>query len=336
MDNQIKSDPYIHSLACDFLTRMAAEKHIGHLPNVQRILTSFKARGSYGLFLKTQNLLAQQEVFAQVSKLRRPIAPVIEQVIPLGTRADGTLCGIKPSSLPMHLMLTAATGAGKTWTLFLIMIGADKIRRELGLKFNQLVLDFKADIRRILRVLPHFTVLTTATMRLNPLRNPPNVTLLSWQQMISQLIAQIFTLSQPTHCLLQNIIGELYVLYKTAATGRYPSIFDLHDHILKRMQDPATPLSLRNQLFTLSKTTLYLITQAGAILDCSEAPLDWIFSHDCILELHGLSPDCQELISHVLLWSQFQANLRDSKKRGGDLRHLVIIDEAEHLIGARG
>lgn len=239
----------------------------------------------------------------------------------IGEDPDGTPVGLTREELNEHLLVVAMTGRGKTTFFYNLM---DRAAAE-DLPF--MVFDFKNDYRHL--VDEHdLVVMNWRDMRFNPLEPPPGVAAGKWGEIMADTFAHATDLLLGSESYFLDKLEAVYDLYEVGSTGRYPSLFELRDLVAADEVPRASP---RFRYMERVESRLSMLTGfSGDIFDCSSGyPLGDFLERNVVFELSEPNQYVTNFfVEAVLTWIYYY---RDAMGHRGDLRHLVLFDEAKRV-----
>ena len=228
--------------------------------------------------------------------------------------------GISRDELNQHMLIVARSGAGKTTLIMRI------IEQLIQLNIPFLVFDFKRDYRHLIRHFPQLVVLRWSDLKINILEPPPDVSFDEWKQQFLNIFGHIFGVWHgSTHYLLQAI-DRAY-----EEKGAIPRLEDVYGKIVeqnestRKMQEYASVVEVR----------LYgIMSKLGEVVNSDRTKIDVesLLSLPVVLELDGLGRDEANLIALYFFYWIYA--YRRTKGIRGELRHVLIIDEAKRIFTA--
>ena len=242
--------------------------------------------------------------------------------IDLGTTITGSAYALPEDDLTRHLLAVGKSGAGKTTLFYNIM-------DQLSVPFWSF--DLKQDYRHLLHDHPDLLVLPWTAFKFNPLQPPDGVPPRRWAQVFGEIFGHATSLlSGSKNYLMQQVI-KLYQLYDVLdeASPPYPSLLELQFLI---EQDPLNYVrksanyrdTVLNRLAAMNRT-------AGTVFNCSQGfPLADLLERDVVFELDGMGEDAQNFLMEVLIAAVYEYRLAQDQ-RGGDLRHVIFLDEGKRV-----
>ena len=239
---------------------------------------------------------------------------------------EGYLFGLRLSEFPRHLGLYGSSGCGKTNCLALIVDGFTR----QNIPF--LLADFKRSFRGLLKDHPNLLIFTagdphTAPFRWNPMIPPPGTAPENWSRRLIGAVSHAYCQGAGSESLLQAAFSEAYD--RAQRTNAWPTFADVAD-ILEAM-----PAKGRKGMWLDSARRAAASLSKGNAADvfCPEQSLDLatLLTMPVVLELELLNQAEQTLLSESLLLWVIAYRLQRPQDRDG-LRHVVLIEEAHHLL----
>lgn len=239
----------------------------------------------------------------------------------IGADPDGTPLGLTREQLNEHLLVVAMTGRGKTTFFYNLM---DRCAAH-DLPF--MVFDFKHDYRHLVDV-HDLLVINWRDLKFNPLEPPPGVTPGKWGEVLADTFAHATDLLVGSESYFLDKLRQLFDLYQVDATGRYPSLFELRDRV---EADEVSQASPKFRYKERVESRLSMMTGfSGEIFDCSSGyPIDDLLQRNVVFELQEPNQYVTNFVVEVVLtWIYYY---RDAMGHRGDLRHLILFDEAKRV-----
>lgn len=238
------------------------------------------------------------------------------------------LFGLRKEELLRHVGIYGSSGSGKSNGIALILDGL----KAQGIPF--LLVDFKRTFRALLKEYPDLLVFTagdadTAPFRLNPLIPPPGTSTQVWLRKVTGALSHGFMQGAGSESLLITAMTDAY--QEAGKTGRWPTFVDVAEQLEK------VPARGRKGMWLDSAKRAVTSLTAGNARDvfCHAEALDLagLLNASVILELDLLNQAEQTFLSEVLLLWIIQYRMNQSGPRE-ELRHVVLIEEAHHLLRA--
>ena len=238
--------------------------------------------------------------------------------------------GLRPLELVQHTSLVGRTGSGKSNAGYLLAKNLTKV----GIPW--LCLDWKQSWRR-LRNLPEFADLRVYTigrdvapLRINPLIPPIGIDPRQHLKALVAVINAAYFCGAGVEYLLTSILDELYQkhgIYDGTVT-RYPTFRDVMA-ILKN-----TPATGRVSLWLSSAIravhSLCFGSMDSIVNSESNVTMDELLSRPTVLELEALSHADKLFFSEMLMLQIYSHRM--VKNERNQLKHILIIEEAHHLL----
>ena len=239
---------------------------------------------------------------------------------------DSFVLGLRKDELLRHVGLYGSSGSGKSNAIALILDGLNA----LGTPF--LLCDFKRTFRAVLRNQPNLLVFTagdshTSPFRINPLIPPPGTSIDVWAKKVIGALSHAFCQGAGSESLLITALSNAYS--EASKAVRWPTFQDV-GRILE--EQPAR--GRKGMWMDSARRSITSITtgNAGDVF-CPEQPTDLaeLLTRSVILELDLLNQAEQTFLSECLLLWFIQYRMNDNVARE-TLRHVIIIEEAHHLL----
>ena len=238
--------------------------------------------------------------------------------------------GLRPLELVQHTSLVGRTGSGKSNAGYLLAKNLTKVA------IPWLCLDWKQSWRR-LRNLPEFVDLRVYTigrdvapLRINPLIPPIGIDPRQHLKALVAVINAAYFCGAGVEYLLTSILDELYQkhgIYDGTVT-RYPTFRDVMA-ILKN-----TPATGRVSLWLSSAIravhSLCFGSMDSIVNSESNVTMDELLSRPTVLELEALSHADKLFFSEMLMLQIYSHRM--VKNERNQLKHILIIEEAHHLL----
>ena len=240
----------------------------------------------------------------------------------LSGERESCIFGLVPDEVIRHLLITGATGTGKTTLAQLLVTQLHE--KKIPVMVFDLMLNFKCisdDIDAI--------VIKLGDFRWNPLRPPPGVEPLSWCQRYTEIISENSNFMQGSGAFIQDQILKLYELYGVLDGGdNYPAFPDLNELLCAASYSPMSKYS--RYLETTRNQVKLMLNSIGETLDVDKGyPIEELLERNVIFELNEVSHRVQSFfIESMLCWIY---EYRLANRHGGKLLHCNVIDEAKRI-----
>ncbi|MDD4869545.1 MAG: hypothetical protein PHR77_03205 [Kiritimatiellae bacterium] len=238
--------------------------------------------------------------------------------------------GIRPLELAQHTSLVGRTGSGKSNAGYLLAMNLAKA----GIPW--LCLDWKQSWRR-LRNLPGLQDLRiytigrdVAPLRINPLIPPKGIDPKQHLKALVGVINAAYFCGAGVEYLLTSVLDELYQKHGVyeGNVKRYPSFRDVLA-ILKTI--PATGrVSLWLSSAIRAVHSLCFGSMDNIVNSGSNVTMDELLSRPTVLELEALSHADKLFFSEMLMLQIYSHRM--VKNERNQLKHILIIEEAHHLL----
>lgn len=259
--------------------------------------------------------------------------PEIQGRFQLGSSPESDIA-LTSSILNQNLLLVGRVGAGKTNLLSWLEIQLDRT----GIPFW--TFDYKRDHRHLLPLIRNLLVIRWEDLKLNILRPPPGVDPLRWKQVLAEVIGKGTGLLHRSKNYLDEEIDKLYRGFTGILEGeRIPKALFRHHPAptlkdLKQLIDLDWPEGNRNKQearWIVQSRIDSLLRNSPGIFDCDKGyPWEELLDRSIVFELDGLGEDFRNILSEILwMWVYLYRFYRG--ERTGELKHMLITDEARHL-----
>ena len=238
--------------------------------------------------------------------------------------------GLRPMELAQHTSIVGRTGSGKSNAAYLFALNLTKS----GIPW--LCLDWKQSWRR-LRNMPEmkdlrvFTIgRDVAPLQMNPLIPPQGIEPKNWIKSVVEVIMRAYFCGDGVAFLLTTILDELYQkdgVYSGTVT-RYPTFRD----VLQRLK--AYPAAGRVSLWQASAIravhALCFGAMDGIVNAGNSITMEELLSAPTVIELETLGHADKLFVAEFLMLSIYAHRLVRNERN--QLRHILIIEEAHHLL----
>jgi len=223
---------------------------------------------------------------------------------------------IPENLLTKHLLITGATGTGKT-TL------NNRILSQLSVPF--LAFDLKQDFRHLTQQRNDLIVLPIQQFRFNPLNPPPGVQPQTWATTFSEVFGHSFDLLTASKNYLLDKTLSLYQERDPRETP--PTTFELHQII--REENISFTKKKDNYRDTVENRFKPLNFLNSQILNVRKGfSIEQLLKHRVVLELDNLPTEHQDFFMEILLaWIYHYRKAQNH--RGNQLRHVLLFEEAK-------
>jgi DNA-binding MarR family transcriptional regulator len=191
--------------------------------------------------------------------------------------------------------------------------------------------DLKQDYRHLVERESGLLVLPWTEVRFNPLKPPPGVPPRRWIQVFAEIFGHATALLSGSKNHLMKKLVELYQLYNLFEdlSKPFPSLHELElmarrekINYVRKQSDYRDRILNRLEAMNLT---------AGTIFDCSQGySIEDLLQQDVIFEFDGLSRDVQNFLMEILFAYVYEYRLAQNE-RGGDLRHILFLDEGKQV-----
>ena len=246
-----------------------------------------------------------------------------------------------------HGFITGKPGSGKT--TFALGFLYRLYRRKQPIPF--LVIEpAKKEYRTLIKCIPELKVYTpgaagVSPMQMNLFLPPPGVTLEEYLPCLDQIFDMSFSMTSLLKDIFIKVIRNCYSLYGWRDDSTRDSegiqFFGLHEfirefrrYIRDNVYDPESRNNVENSgILRLQK----LLEQNYILFDTVQAP-DYLqmLSEPTIIELDAISDSSQRSLVMAIIIVNLMALIRKREDFSGNIRNLILIDEAHVLLNPSG
>ena len=238
--------------------------------------------------------------------------------------------GLRKAEMMRHIGVFGASGVGKSVCVCNIVDGLIQNSTPFWL------IDFKETFRSLLVDYPEKVLVLTvgekrgAPYAFNPLIPPPNVSWQTWaKKVIGNAVSMAFMQGAGSESLLLTALNSAYE--DAVRQGRWPTFLDVAETLgnVKRSGRKGMWLdSAQRAIVSMTEGV------AGEVF-CPDTSvgLEALLNRNVVFELEQLSSAEASFFAQVLLLWLIHFRMANTRKRE-QLHHSVIIEEAQHLIGA--
>lgn len=280
--------------------------------------------------------------------------PMSREPLPASlTRKEGVYIGrhcdtglpvfIQPGDLTRHGFFVGKPGSGKTTfalgLLYRLYNGPGRIP---FLAFEPA----KTEYRSLMERVPELRVYTpgredVAPLQLNPFLPPKGVRLEQYQQDLEAIFAMAISMDHPLDIILPQVISRCYARYGWRLNSTRDSagvrVFGIHEFIREFRKyihehyggDPETLHNLENggvvRLMALMKSPMFDTNQS---LD-----VEALLTQPTVVELDALNNASHKALVMGIILTHVMEVVQQRKSAKGELRNLILIDEAHLLLG---
>jgi hypothetical protein len=279
---------------------------------------------------------------AKVEEKRRHPFPVPDPVnhwqptVYIGETPANTNMYLPLDDLAQHLGVFAQSKGGKTTFFRNLMIQLDQLQTDV----SWWAVDFNRDYRHLATV-PGVDVIVFPfqSLRFNPLKPPPEVSLETWQTVVAEIFADSQALLDASENFSAHQLQELYQQYKEVADDslddlyeqtetEYPTLVDLYNYLDEQGFHPSDPAysyhsRVQNRLQGIIDDSFYTV-------DCVHGhDLEALLAENVIFEVHQPRTNIASFFVELLFaWVQ---EYRIAHNQGDDqLRHIWFKDELKN------
>lgn len=228
------------------------------------------------------------------------------------------------SQLPEHILIAAQSGGGKTNLI-------QQLLQQLQKPYW--ALDLKRDYRHLLPHENNLTVIPVEKLQFNPFKPPPGTPWKEWKnQVIEVFCDSVHLLDASQNYIDQNIrpIYKKHLEDQQHPVHDPPTIHDLQQRIKNNNPSPRSKESQYRET-VLNRLNKFTGAPTGKIFeDAHGLDLQYLLNQNVVFELDGLPSDVQNFLMEYLLEWVYQYRVQH-QQRGGNLRHVFVIDEAKQL-----
>ncbi len=239
-----------------------------------------------------------------------------------------TIFGLLIKELVQHMLIVGRSGSGKTNILRIMQVELSR----LGIPFMSFDL-VKYGSRNIRNYIKNLIVLrSNKDFYFNPLRNPPGTGLKEWTMAVCEVTSEIFDIRTASNLFLIKFILSLYEKHETEKSGKYPTILNLNEELLKKKNEKIS----RNEsgyIDTVRNKIDPICLALEETLNVEEGiPIEQLLMHPVTIELLSVkSSEIQAwIISLIMVWI---TSYRESHKMPSGKLHVFFFDEAAQVLG---
>lgn len=242
--------------------------------------------------------------------------------------------GITETEASQHISICGRSGSGKSNTAYVLA-------RNLTLAgIPWLCLDWKQSWRRLRNVpglesLRVFTVgRDVAPLRINPLIPPAGIDPKNWLRAVVDLILKAYFCGDGVGYLLVTILDELYTKHGvyTGNVERYPTFHDVMARL--KTMPAAGRVSLWLSSAIRAVHALCFGSMDGIVNAGTNISMDDLLGSPAVLELEALGHADKLFVSELLMLQIYTHRLLKNERN--QLKHILIIEEAHHLLSRMG
>lgn len=252
---------------------------------------------------------------------------------------------LPPRQLTKHAVVVGMPGSGKTQFSLGMLIELHKH----GYPFLAIE-PTKTEYRALLDVIPELRVYTpgrsdVAPMALNPFLPPKGITLEEFLPSLTTVFTAAFSMPQPLDTIFADVLRACYARHgwRSSSTVEDPNVkvFGLHEFIcmfretIQRSEYSAE--SKQNLLSGGVYRLQSLINSNPTLFDtCDALPYDTLLEQPTLIELDAIDNSVQKSLIMAILLANMMLVVRHKQVCDGELKNVLMIDEAHLLLGQGG
>lgn len=219
---------------------------------------------------------------------------------------------VSTETVNKHMAIFGATGSGKT------SLVVNTLRQLSKAGISWLAFDIKQDLRGFVK--EDAWVLRWEQLRINPLQPPFGISSEIWMTILPDIFAHCFYWFSPSENYMMEFLSQIY----SKSTGKYPTIRELYDLIVKREERNRK----RAEYFAVVTNRLAsMLTVLKGVIDVHQSmPLEEIFAHPTVLEIDQLRRDeANFMVEYILAYLFYYRMINGQRSK---LAHVIVCDEA--------
>lgn len=263
-----------------------------------------------------------------------------------GSGGEAAHAGIALNDFTKHGLIVGMPGSGKTnFSLGLLL----QFWQDFGIPFLA-VEPTKSEYRSLLDAIPDLQVFTPGKTHVspyivNPFLPPRGVTVESYVPSLMSAFKAAFSMPNPLPDIFLGAINDCYNLYgwKSNSTAEDPDAehFGLYEFIKvfkRRIQNMDYKGEVKSNMESAGVVRLVsLIEQNSNIYDTVHSiPLDDLLSRPTVIELNAINNKEQKSLIMALLLIAICVHTKNNVSGDGNLKNVLLIDEAHVLLGGSG
>lgn len=260
----------------------------------------------------------------------------------LGAGGKAVQAGIPLNHFSKHGMIVGKSGSGKTNFVHTMLIRL----AQAGVPFLAIE-PTKTEYRCLVDAIPNLKVFTpgmnnVSPFIINPFVPPVGVTVESYIPCLMSAFETAFTMPDPLPSIFREVINKTYNKYgwKMSSTCDDPSVtwFGFHE-MIRVFQDHVTTMDyegdVKGNITTAGVLRLSsLIEQNANIYDTTQTiPVHELLKQPVVLELNAITAKDQKTLLMALLLVEICNYTKFNTSLDGDLKNVLLIDEAHVLFG---
>lgn len=279
---------------------------------------------------------------------RQPLPAAMrgEGGILIGHRAGtGDAVRLPPKQLTKHAVVVGMPGSGKTQFSLGILI---ELHRN-GYPFLAIE-PTKTEYRALLDVIPELRIYTpgrsdVAPMSLNPFLPPRGVTLEEFLPSLTTVFTAAFSMPQPLDTIFADVLRTCYTRYgwrsSSTVEDEHAQVFGLHEFICVFRETVQRSNYSEESKQNLLSGGVYrlqsLINSNPVLFDTNNAlPYEELLTRPTLIELDAIDNSDQKSLIMAMLLANLMLVVRHSQVCDGELKNVLMIDEAHLLLGQAG
>lgn len=295
------------------------------------------------IYKKTMPTLTQNKSAGEAEQFSEEI--IGENTIKFGRLisddGENVEIGCPLKSWTQHALVVGMPGTGKTTFAVNILTQFHK----KGIPFLAIE-PTKAEYRAMIDAIPNLQIFTpgnnaVSPFIINPFIPPKGITVEQYTPSLVNAFKAAFSMDGPLEMLFMKAINKCYIDYGWKKTSKYGDpdvqIFGIYEYILcfkKVMQSMKYGKETQSNLETAGLLRLMnLIEQNSNIYDnINTIPIEDLLSKPTVLELNSIDNQEQKALIIALLLSSVCVHTKNNQKGDGDLKNVILIDEAHVLL----
>ena len=227
--------------------------------------------------------------------------------------------GISRYELNQHMLESGRAGAGKTTVLIIILLNL------IRLLIPFWIFDFKRDYRSLIRHSKDFYVFNKNNFRFNPLTPPKGTEAVQWASIFTDIFFQNFYQNTATSA-KSIFLDTLLKLYERKS---YITFNDVCNEFNKMLYDSNCPNNIKESIRTIMVRLKPFNSIMGNAINGPGFNMEDLLTKQVVLELDGLTIEYQTFLATLIFHWIFTFRLNLAER--GDLKHLLLFDEAKRL-----
>ena len=252
---------------------------------------------------------------------------------------------LPPKQLTKHAVVVGMPGSGKTQFSLGMLIELHKH----GYPFLAIE-PTKTEYRALMDVIPELRVFTpgrsdVAPMSLNPFLPPRGISLEEFLPSLTTVFTAAFSMPQPLDTIFADVLRACYARHgwRSSSTLDDPNVkvFGLHEFICmfrETIQRSGYSEESKQNLLSGGVYRLQsLINSNPTLFDTDDAlPYDTLLEKPTLIELDAIDNATQKSLIMAILLANMMLVVRHKQVCDGELKNVLMIDEAHLLLGQGG